>query len=86
LRTPVCLDESITPARGRGDAIAMGACSMMNVKPGRLTVNSEAGRIHDMCVAHGLAAWVGGMLETGIGRAANVALAALPKFTVPGDT
>lgn len=86
LRTPVCLDESITSARTAAAAISVGACSVVNIKPGRVGGYLEARRIHDLCVAHGVAVWCGGMLETGIGRAANVALAALPGFTLPGDT
>jgi len=86
LRTPMCLDESITSARTAAAAISLGACSVVNIKPGRVGGYLEARRIHDLCVAHGVAVWCGGMLETGIGRAANVALAALPGFTLPGDT
>jgi o-succinylbenzoate synthase len=86
LRTPVCLDESITSARAAADAIRLGACSIINVKPGRVGGYLEARRIHDVCVANGVPVWCGGMLETGLGRAANLALAALPGFTLPGDT
>jgi o-succinylbenzoate synthase len=86
LRTPVCLDESITSARAAADAIRLGACSVVNVKPGRVGGLLEARRIHDVCAAAGVPVWCGGMLETGIGRAANLALAALPGFTLPGDT
>jgi O-succinylbenzoate synthase len=86
LKTPVCLDESITSARAAAAAITLGACSIVNVKPGRVGGYLEARRIHDVCVAHGVPVWCGGMLETGLGRAANVALAALPGFTLPGDT
>jgi len=86
VRTPICLDESITSARGAAAAIQLGACSIINVKPGRVGGYLEARRIHDVCVANGVPVWCGGMLETGIGRAANVALAALPGFTLPGDT
>lgn len=86
IKTPVCLDESITSARTAAAAIALGACSIINVKPGRVGGYLEARRIHDVCAAHGIAVWCGGMLETGLGRAANVALAALPGFTLPGDT
>lgn len=85
LRTPVCLDESIISLRSAEHAIELGACSVINVKPGRVGGLLEAVRIHDLCLARGVAAWVGGMLETGIGRALNVALAALPGFTLPGD-
>ena len=86
LRTPVCLDESIVSAQSAAAAISLGACSIVNVKPGRVGGYLEARRIHDVCRAHGVPVWCGGMLETGLGRAANVALAALPGFTLPGDT
>ena len=86
IRTPVCLDESITSARAAADAIALGATSVVNIKPGRVGGYLEARRVHDVCAAHGVPVWCGGMLETGLGRAANVALAALPNFTLPGDT
>ena len=86
ITTPVCLDESITSARTAAAAIRLGACSVVNIKPGRVGGYLEARRIHDLCVAHGVPVWCGGMLETGLGRAANVALAALPGFTMPGDT
>jgi O-succinylbenzoate synthase len=84
--TPICLDESITSAATAAAAIRLGACRIVNIKPGRVGGYLEARRIHDVCAAHGVAVWCGGMLETGIGRAANVALAALPGFTLPGDT
>ena len=86
LSTPICLDESITSAASAATAIRLGACRIVNVKPGRVGGYLEARRVHDVCAAHGVAVWCGGMLETGIGRAANVALAALPGFTLPGDT
>jgi O-succinylbenzoate synthase len=86
ISTPVCLDESITSAQSAAAAITLGACKIVNVKPGRVGGYLEARRIHDVCRAHGVPVWCGGMLETGIGRAANVALAALPGFTLPGDT
>lgn len=86
IRTPVCLDESIVSARTAAAAIRLGACRIVNVKPGRVGGYLEARRIHDVCVAAGVPVWCGGMLETGLGRAANVALAALPGFTLPGDT
>lgn len=86
LTTPVCLDESIVSARTAAAAIAMDACRVINIKPGRCGGYLEAVRIHDLCRANGIAVWAGGMLECGIGRAANVALAALPGFTLPGDT
>ena len=84
--TPVCLDESITSARTAAAAITLGACRVINIKPGRVGGYLEARKIHDVCAAHGIPVWCGGMLETGLGRAANVALAALPNFTLPGDT
>lgn len=86
IRTPICLDESIESARDAADAITLGACAIVNVKPGRVGGYLEARRVHDVCAAHRVPVWCGGMLETGIGRAANVALAALPNFTLPGDT
>ena len=86
ITTPVCLDESIDSARAAADAIAIGACSIVNIKAGRVGGYLEARKVHDVCVANGVPVWCGGMLETGIGRAANVALAALPGFTLPGDT
>ncbi|MYW00834.1 enolase C-terminal domain-like protein, partial [Streptomyces sp. SID3343] len=67
-------------------AITLGAASIVNIKPGRVGGYLEAKAIHDLCVAHGVPVWCGGMLETGLGRAANIALAALPGFTLPGDT
>lgn len=86
ISTPVCLDESITSARAAAQAIRLAACKIVNIKPGRVGGYLEARRIHDVCTAHGVPVWCGGMLETGLGRAANVALAALPGFTLPGDT
>lgn len=85
MNTPICLDESIVSAEAAADAIALGATSVINIKPGRVGGYLEARRIHDIASAHGIAVWCGGMLETGIGRAANAALAALPGFTLPGD-
>jgi O-succinylbenzoate synthase len=85
VRTPICLDESITSAHAAAEAIELGAAAIVNIKPGRVGGLLEARRIHDLCELHGVAVWCGGMLETGIGRAANVALASLPNFTLPGD-
>jgi O-succinylbenzoate synthase len=85
LHTPICLDESITSWRVARDAIELGACSIINIKPGRVGGYLEAKRIHDLCVDHGIPVWCGGMLETGVGRAANLALASLPGFTLPPD-
>lgn len=84
--TPVCLDESILGTTTAVDAIERGATSIVNVKPGRMGGYLEALRVHDACRALDVPVWCGGMLETGVGRAANVALAALPGFTLPGDT
>jgi o-succinylbenzoate synthase len=86
LATPVCLDESITSAKAAVDAVGIGACRIVNVKAGRIGGYLEAKRLHDACAGLGVPLWCGGMLETGLGRAANVALAALPGFTLPGDT
>ena len=85
-RTPICLDESITSARSPATRSRSAPAAIVNIKAGRVGGYLEARRIHDVCAAHGVPVWCGGMLETGIGRAANVALAALPGFTLPGDT
>lgn len=85
IETPVCLDESIVSAQTALDAIELGAAEIINIKPGRVGGYLEARRIHDLCRERGVPVWCGGMLETGIGRAANIALAALPGFTLPGD-
>ena len=85
LRTPLCLDESITSVASLRAALDVGACSIVNIKSGRVGGLGEAVRIHDECVARGVPVWCGGMLETGLGRAANVAMASLPGFTLPGD-
>jgi O-succinylbenzoate synthase len=85
LKTPVCLDESIVSDKAAADALALGSASVINIKAGRVGGYLEAIRIHDRCVDAGVPVWCGGMLETGIGRAANAALAALPGFTLPGD-
>ncbi|WP_250444958.1 o-succinylbenzoate synthase [Actinotalea sp. C106] len=85
LQTPICLDESIVSAKVAADAITLGATQVINVKAGRVGGYLEAVRIHDVARAHGVPVWCGGMLETGVGRAANAALAALPGFTLPGD-
>lgn len=85
LTTPVCLDESIVSLKAATDALALGAASVVNIKAGRVGGYLEAVRIHDLCREAGVPVWCGGMLETGIGRAANAALAALSGFTLPGD-
>lgn len=83
--TPVCLDESIVSLQTAADLIDLGAAEIVNIKPGRVGGYLEACRIHDLCVDRGVPVWCGGMVETGIGRAANAALAALPGFSLPGD-
>ena len=86
LRTPICLDESIrTPGDARR-ARQLGACGVINCKPGRMGGHAASLELHDWCVAAALPLWVGGMLESGIGRLHNIALASLPGFTLPGDT
>lgn len=85
IATPMCLDESITSAQTAADAIDLGAAAILNIKPGRVGGYLEARRIHDLALARGVPVWCGGMVETGLGRAANIALAALPGFTLPGD-
>jgi O-succinylbenzoate synthase len=84
--TPICLDESIHSLQAAADAIELHACRIINIKPGRVGGYLEARRIHDLCASHSIPVWMGGMLETGIGRAGNVAMAAMSNFTLPGDT
>ncbi len=84
--TPICLDESIGSAKMAEAAIELGACEIVNIKAGRVGGYLEAAAVHDLCYSLGVPVWCGGMLETGLGRAANLALAALPGFTLPGDT
>ena len=85
VRTPICLDESIVSLKAATDALALGSASIINIKAGRVGGYLEGVAIHDLCVEAGVPVWCGGMVETGIGRAANAALAALPGFTLPGD-
>jgi len=85
LSTPVCLDESIHSVRAAEEAIALGACRIINIKPGRVGGHGESIRLHDLCAAHAVPVWHGGMLESGIGRAHNIHLASLPNFSLPGD-
>ena len=85
LRTPVCLDESIESLEQARIALDAGACAIVNIKAGRVGGYLESRRIHDHCQGRQTPVWCGGMLETGVGRAANLALAALPNFTLPGD-
>jgi O-succinylbenzoate synthase len=86
IATPICLDESIGSGKAAEAAIELGACEIVNIKAGRVGGYLEAAAIHDLCFDLGVPVWCGGMLETGLGRAANLALAALPGFTLPGDT
>ena len=85
VQTPICLDESVVSAASAADAIALGAAQVINIKPGRVDGYLEAVRIHDLARANGIAVWCGGMVETGLGRSANAALASLPGFVLPGD-
>lgn len=85
LKTPVCLDESIITPRHARYAIEMQACRIINIKPARCGGISQGVLVHDLCQQHGLPVWHGGMLETNIGRASNLALASLPNFSLPGD-
>jgi len=85
LSTPVCLDESITSAARAVEAIDRGACTIVSIKAGRVGGYLEAKAVHDACIVRGVPVWCGGMLETGIGRAFNLALAALPGFTLHSD-
>jgi O-succinylbenzoate synthase len=85
VNTPVCLDESIISPRHARYAIEMESCRIINIKPGRVGGLSQGVEIHDMCRKIGMPVWCGGMLETGVGRASNLAIASLPGFTLPGD-
>ena len=84
--TPICMDESILSVASAESALEFGSATIINIKPGRVGSYLTARDIHDMCMARNSPVWCGGMLETGVGRAANLALAALPNFTLPGDT
>ena len=85
IRTPLCLDESIVSADHARFALAIGACDIINIKPARVSGWTEARKVHDLCLANEIPVWCGGMLETGVGRAGQLALASLPGFTLPGD-
>ncbi len=85
LKTPICLDESIKSVRAARDAIEMGACRIINIKPGRVGGHAESIRLHDLCQSRSIPVWHGGMLESGIGRAHNIHLSTLPNFSLPGD-
>jgi O-succinylbenzoate synthase len=84
-KTAICLDESIVTPRHARYAIEMDACRAINIKPGRLGGMSQGIAVHNLCKSHGMAVWCGGMLETGVGRASNLAIASLPGFILPGD-
>jgi O-succinylbenzoate synthase len=86
ISTPICLDESIRSAADAAAAVELGACRIVNIKQGRVGGVPAATAVHDVCVERGVPVWCGGMLETGVGRAVNLALAALPGFRLPGDT
>lgn len=86
IRTPLCLDESILSADDARHALELGACRIINIKVGRVGGFAAMQAIHDLCLARGVPVWCGGMLESGIGRLANVHLQTLPGFTLPGDT
>ena len=85
IETPICLDESIRSARDAALALELRSCRIINIKPGRVGGIGASKAIHDLCLSHGIPVWCGGMLESGVGRAHNVALATLPGFTLPGD-
>jgi o-succinylbenzoate synthase len=85
LRSAICLDESIVSARTAATALDIGACRIINIKVGRVGGFSEAIKIHDICQSKKIPVWCGGMLESGIGRAHNIALSTLPNFSLPGD-
>ncbi len=85
LKTPICLDESILTPRHARYALEMGACRIINIKAGRVGGLSQGITIHDLCLQRSVPVWCGGMLETGVGRASNLALASLPGFILPGD-
>ena len=84
-KTPICLDESVVSPRHARYALEMDACRIINIKPGRVGGLSQGLAIHELCQAQGVPVWCGGMLETGVGRASNLAIASLPGFTLPGD-
>ena len=86
LKTPICLDESITGEEAARSAISIGACGIINIKAGRVGGLESSKRIQALCLRHQVPVWCGGMLESGVGRLANVHLQTLPGFTLPGDT
>jgi O-succinylbenzoate synthase len=84
-KTPICLDESIVSPRHARYALEMEACKIINIKPARVAGLSQGIAIHNDCLAQNVPVWCGGMLETGVGRASNLAIASLPGFVLPGD-
>ncbi|MED0669024.1 o-succinylbenzoate synthase [Aneurinibacillus aneurinilyticus] len=86
ISTPICLDESIHSYEDARKAIELGSCKIINIKIGRVGGLTESKRIHDLCQQHGIPVWCGGMLESGVGRAHNIALTTLANFVMPGDT
>jgi O-succinylbenzoate synthase len=85
IQTAICLDECINSANDTQAAIEWGACRIINIKLGRVGGHSSARKVHDLCWQHGIPVWCGGMLESGVGRAHNIAMSTLPNFTLPGD-
>src|SRR5574341_303432 len=85
LQTPICLDESIHSTGRAREALTLGSCRIINIKPARVGGLTTAREIHDLCQEQNIPVWCGGMLESGVGRALNLALASLPNFTLPGD-
>ena len=86
LKTPICLDESIHSVEDARKALKLGSCKIINIKIGRVGGLTESRKLHDFCQANDIPVWCGGMLESGVGRAHNIAITSLPNFTLPGDT
>ena len=86
MKTPICLDESIHSVEDARKALKLGSCKIINIKIGRVGGLTESKRLHDFCLANKIPVWCGGMLESGVGRAHNIAITSLPNFTLPGDT
>lgn len=86
MKTPICLDESIHTVEDARRAIELGSCKIINIKVGRVGGLAESKKIHDLCLEHDVPVWCGGMFESGVGRAHNIAITSLPNFTIPGDT
>ncbi|PEJ56289.1 o-succinylbenzoate synthase [Bacillus sp. AFS002410] len=86
MKTPICLDESIHSLEDARKAIKLGSCKIINIKIGRVGGLTQSRKIHDLCMENNIPLWCGGMLESGIGRAHNIAITSLPNFILPGDT